>query len=137
MLPRLLAEDDAVSPVIGVVLMVAITVILAAVMATFVLSFGEQVSGDVPQASFSFDQNRTNSPIGVTITHESGATLDGDRISVLGPASADLQKGFPDSEIAAGDTAEVTGLSAGDQIRVVWTSADGSQSTVLGTYTVN
>jgi len=42
-LKTLLADDDAVSPVIGVILMVAITVILAAVIGTFVLGLGEQV----------------------------------------------------------------------------------------------
>ncbi len=34
-LKKLFADDDAVSPVIGVILMVAITVILAAVIASF------------------------------------------------------------------------------------------------------
>jgi len=43
-LKALLADDDAVSPVIGVILMVAITVILAAVIGTFVLGLGENVS---------------------------------------------------------------------------------------------
>ncbi|ELK56003.1 hypothetical protein D320_01493, partial [Haloferax sp. BAB-2207] len=36
-------ESRAVSPVIGVILMVAITVILAAVIGTFVLGLGDQV----------------------------------------------------------------------------------------------
>jgi flagellin-like protein len=36
-------DDSAVSPVIGVILMVAITVILAAVIGTFVLGLGDQV----------------------------------------------------------------------------------------------
>ena len=36
-------EDRAVSPVIGVILMVAITVILAAVIGTFVLNLGDSV----------------------------------------------------------------------------------------------
>ena len=36
-------DDDAVSPVIGVILMVAITVILAAVIGTFVLGLGDNV----------------------------------------------------------------------------------------------
>jgi flagellin-like protein len=54
-LKKLFKQDDAVSPVIGVILMVAITVILAAVIATFVLGLGEQVSETAPQASFSFD----------------------------------------------------------------------------------
>jgi len=37
-------DERGVSPVIGVILMVAITVILAAVIASFVLGFGDSVS---------------------------------------------------------------------------------------------
>ncbi len=40
-LTNILGDDEAVSPVIGVILMVAITVILAAVIGTFVLGLGE------------------------------------------------------------------------------------------------
>jgi flagellin-like protein len=40
-------DERGVSPVIGVILMVAITVILAAVIATFVLGFPDQVSENV------------------------------------------------------------------------------------------
>ena len=39
-------DDRAVSPVIGVILMVAITVILAAVIGTFVLGLGEEVESN-------------------------------------------------------------------------------------------
>jgi flagellin-like protein len=59
-LKQLFEEDDAVSPVIGVILMVAITVILAAVIATFVLGLGEQISETSPNASFSFEYNDVN-----------------------------------------------------------------------------
>ena len=48
-------DERAVSPVIGVILMVAITVILAAVIGTFVLGLGDQVGDSAPQASFSID----------------------------------------------------------------------------------
>ena len=66
-------DDRAVSPVIGVILMVAITVILAAVIGTFVLGLGDQLGDSAPQASFSVDDvNDTN----VTITKTGGATLD-------------------------------------------------------------
>ncbi|MFB6269961.1 MAG: archaellin/type IV pilin N-terminal domain-containing protein, partial [Halobacterium sp.] len=41
------ADERGVSPVIGVILMVAITVILAAVIASFVLGFGDSVSKSV------------------------------------------------------------------------------------------
>ena len=46
---QFLKEEDAVSPVIGVILMVAITVILAAVIAAFV--FGMGPPEQAPQAS--------------------------------------------------------------------------------------
>ncbi|GAB7010020.1 type IV pilin [Halorubrum trueperi] len=49
------SDDRAVSPVIGVILMVAITVILAAVIGTFVLGLGDQLGESAPQASFSTD----------------------------------------------------------------------------------
>src|SRR6056297_2936084 len=55
-------DDRAVSPVIGVILMVAITVILAAVIASFVLGLGDQgepapnqtVSSEVSEKSLNF-----------------------------------------------------------------------------------
>jgi len=62
----IISDDDAVSPVIGVILMVAITVILAAVIATFVLGLGDQVSNTAPQASFSFDYERERWRLGRT-----------------------------------------------------------------------
>ena len=58
-------DDRAVSPVIGVILMVAITVILAAVIATFVLDLGDQVQGN---ASAGVSVDESTSPHTVTIT---------------------------------------------------------------------
>jgi flagellin-like protein len=46
-------DKSGVSPVIGVILMVAITVILAAVIGTFVLGLGDQVGNTQPSASLS------------------------------------------------------------------------------------
>ena len=45
MTPMKKSNDDAVSPVIGVILMVAITVILAAIIAMFVFSMTDSVGG--------------------------------------------------------------------------------------------
>jgi flagellin-like protein len=61
-------DDRAVSPVIGVILMVAITVILAAVIGTFVLGLGENVESN-PSAGIS-----VNSSNGVTLVSLSGNT---------------------------------------------------------------
>jgi len=47
--------DRGVSPVIGVILMVAITVILAAVIASFVLGLGDQTNETAPNVNFNGD----------------------------------------------------------------------------------
>ena len=69
-------NDDAVSPVIGVILMVAITVILAAVIGTFVLGLGDNVQ-ETPTAGVSVDEEANES---VTITVVTTGNLDGLRI---------------------------------------------------------
>jgi flagellin-like protein len=75
---NLLGDDDAVSPVIGVILMVAITVILAAVIGTFVLGLGDQVSNTSPSASFTFDYTNSSGANGdtLTVTHDGGDKID-------------------------------------------------------------
>jgi flagellin-like protein len=69
-------DNRAVSPVIGVILMVAITVILAAVIGTFVLGLGDSVSQNA-QAGVSADYDGTDNSatITYTTTQQSGTTL--------------------------------------------------------------
>ncbi|WP_251328312.1 type IV pilin [Haloplanus pelagicus] len=130
---QLLTDDRAVSPVIGVILMVAITVILAAVIGTFVLGLGDQVSESAPQASFSFDFDSGN----VTLTHEGGETLESGNINVSGddtatggPNGVSATTPFSDP-IDAGSTAEYSGVDGGETIRVIWTNpAGGSTNTI-------
>ena len=87
----LIQDDDAVSPVIGVILMVAITVILAAVIATFVLGLGDSLSNQAPQASFTCD--------GSDLIHDGGDQLDGSKLQ-HDSGSAVSNTG----DITAGDT---------------------------------
>ena len=63
-LGNLLTDDDAVSPVIGVILMVAITVILAAVIAAFVLDTGDT---EDPAPDLAFDTEETGDGLEITI----------------------------------------------------------------------
>jgi flagellin-like protein len=81
---NLIEDNDAVSPVIGVILMVAITVILAAVIGTFVLGLGDQVSDTSPTASFTFDY--TEEPASgtsdeLTVTHDGGDSIEAANIN--------------------------------------------------------
>ncbi|WP_435068833.1 type IV pilin [Haloplanus sp. C73] len=136
---NLLTDDRAVSPVIGVILMVAITVILAAVIGTFVLGLGDQVSESAPQASFSFDFSANGGGFNgqpgdiVNVTHEGGETLEASAISVEGDNdSTTLTTGTAFSgTISSGDTAGYNHVDPGETIRVIWTNpAGGSTNTI-------
>ncbi|RDZ48226.1 type IV pilin [Haloferax sp. Atlit-19N] len=138
-LTNLFNDDSAVSPVIGVILMVAITVILAAVIGTFVLGLGDQVGDTAPQASFSFDYDGVDT---VSVTHESGDAIDGDLIT-FAASGATVSTGadpWDGTTVSAGDSADVTftaGLTGGETLRIVWTSESGSNSATLQTWTYN
>ncbi len=123
-LSKLFDDDRAVSPVIGVILMVAITVILAAVIGTFVLGLGDQVQQTQPRASFGFDTGTTDIEVynisdsttdtqtvdSVTITHESGDTVDSDNLRI----SVDGAPAYTAEQIDDNDGFEVTGTFSGD-----------------------
>lgn len=67
-------NEDAVSPVIGVILMVAITVILAAVIAAFVFGMGPPAK--VPQASIRGSSvNLIAGATTVTLEHQGGDNI--------------------------------------------------------------
>jgi flagellin-like protein len=101
-------DDDAVSPVIGVILMVAITVILAAVIGTFVLGLGDQVSNTSPTASFSFDYSNSSGNPGDTleVTHDGGDRIDASLVnaSVTGADVQDVDAGNHESANHVGTT---------------------------------
>lgn len=60
-------EERAVSPVIGVILMVAITVILAAVIAAFVLDMGDSMGSEPVNAAASVDMTNNSTEAEVSI----------------------------------------------------------------------
>ncbi|WP_372480589.1 type IV pilin [Halomicrobium sp. HM KBTZ05] len=147
-------DDEAVSPVIGVILMVAITVILAAVIATFVLGLGDQISNTAPQASFSFDYTEGDSSNTDTlqVTHNGGETISANE--VVGAVSGaidrsddssatyndDLFGSSSDSDVNAGTSytiddgdfdASNVDLS-GATVRVTYQPAEGGNSATLG-----
>ncbi|ELZ93616.1 type IV pilin [Haloferax sulfurifontis] len=141
-LNQLFADDDAVSPVIGVILMVAITVILAAVIGTFVLGLGDQVSETAPQATFSFDYDSTSGSELLTITHETGDAIDPARLEVVSPTigTVSWSNTGSDSLVNAGDSQEFssgTAIPSGETVRIVWTSESGSTSATLQSWTYN
>jgi flagellin-like protein len=105
-LKQLLNDDDAVSPVIGVILMVAITVILAAVIGTFVLGLGDQVQTTAPQASFSFDYTNSTSGDGdkLTITHSGGDSISPSNLYLAPSGALDVSYGSSPSSATLGSS---------------------------------
>ncbi len=75
---RILNNSDAVSPVIGVILMVAITVILAAAIGSSV--FGEGPATPAPQANFEIKSEGVDGGIAsVTLEHQGGELISFDK----------------------------------------------------------
>jgi len=117
---QLFDDNRAVSPVIGVILMVAITVILAAVIGTFVLGLGDQVQSTSPQASFGFDQSTETIDGGeftaVTVTHESGDSIDSADLSLSVNGETAYGVGSSDSVVSLYDSGKI---SAGSSATIV------------------
>ena len=151
-LKQLLNDNDAVSPVIGVILMVAITVILAAVIGTFVLGLGDQVQTTAPNGNFQFDYDSGSENL--TVTHNGGDGIEANELYMRGDlnTASDVSwadRGYDGSTIRAGDTMKVVNTSYstsnnyewsggdyqdGDTVRVVWQDADSDQSSTLRTW---
>jgi len=128
---ELLTEERAVSPVIGVILMVAITVILAAVIGTFVIGLGEGVGDTAPQASVDV----TNESGNVTFTHRSGDGISYDNLNVVtgntdSPFNSTVYN-ISGSQFTAGSTISINDskYSSGDTVTLVYN--DGEQSTTI------
>jgi FlaG/FlaF family flagellin (archaellin) len=133
--------------------MVAITVILAAVIAAFVLGLGD-TSSTTPSVTFDFEYNQTGDNVTATVT--GGDTFDPARVSVAGTALIDNSSGSDilddNSNLGAGEVltsasgiSEGTDVTAGDsfkvelqddsrdfELRIVFESADGGTSAELG-----
>jgi len=149
---QLFNDDRAVSPVIGVILMVAITVILAAVIGTFVLGLGDQVQQTTPQASFGFesgttevtandltDTTETVTVKSVTITHESGDTIDSNNLRI----TVDGKTAYTNAGMADGDSYDDVGgtfsgdVSAGSSTTIIASSDISGITTGASDYSTN
>jgi flagellin-like protein len=139
---NIFADEDAVSPVIGVILMVAITVILAAVIGTFVLGLGDQVQNNAPQATFSFDYEGSGSgPYTVTATHDGGDTFNDENTQSLVLQSVDaggstVSSAFTvGSGVSAGTSQDISNIGGGEDVRIIWTSANGGNTATVASGT--
>ncbi|MWV63307.1 type IV pilin, partial [Halorubrum sp. JWXQ-INN 858] len=132
------------------------TVILAAVIGTFVLGLGDSIGENAPSASYDWDQfdGSDETPV-AEVTHVSGQNLDPDRLSARvtyadgsdADTVNDLSAWDADS-ISSGasisfggatsgaDEASLNDLNEDDEIRIIWTASGGGSSSTLTSYTI-
>ena len=125
---KLMKNEQAVSPVIGVILMVAITVILAAVIAAFVFGMAGNISKTKIVAATASQQGAST----IYITYQGGQ--DAASVStlsyVIGTAGAPIEKGSP----AVGWSTSGVGSTSQDHVTVTALFTDGSSQVILDTY---
>lgn len=130
---KLFNDEQAVSPVIGVILMLAIVVILGGVVAAFALGFTDDVADDtVPTADVSIEADGDD----WILAHNGGNDVDLSQLTVVGDDGHENYDawldGSPDETFGAGqehviDEDGVDGLDdvGDDGITILW-SSDGS-----------
>jgi FlaG/FlaF family flagellin (archaellin) len=145
--------DDAVSPVIGIILMVAITVILTTVVGTFVLDLGSSGTEPAPFVNWDFEAEPNGTDFSgngdtITVSHRQGDELteslavlvDGERVD----SSSDLKyvpsSGFG-SSVGPGDSVTVKettdgAIEEGDPVLVVYRPDRPKLRTVMDQGTV-
>ena len=133
------SEDErAVSPVIGVILMVAITVILAAVIAAFVLDIGDDMGDGPVNAAISTDTSQSDAAITFTLEDDGGAEEFVVRGDDIDSGEADLE--FDDLTVGSSHSLYHSGSdgtgdadalsSSGGEANIV--AIDGNSESVVG-----
>lgn len=113
-------SSRAVSPVVGVILMAAIVVVLAAVVASLAVGFEGELQEPAPSGGFdreyapSGEGNTDNRPY-VVITHEVGRTVDADNVLIKDDAGNsiywdDVWTGGP--KVHAGEYVHIDGFAS-------------------------
>jgi archaeal type IV pilus assembly protein PilA len=127
-------NDEAVSPVIGVILMVAITVILAAVIAAFVFGMSGNISKTKVVAATVSQPTATT----VSVTYNGGQdapslscinwTVNSGAITTMGTCGGT-------TALAVGNSTTIAGATAGqDHVVAVGYFMDGSSQVIMDTY---
>jgi flagellin-like protein len=159
-LKPLLSDDRAVSTPIGVILMIAVVVVLAALVGGFMFSAGDDLNQPVPNTNIDFavEPGAVDEHPTLVMSFEGGSTIsesNTQRVDVLLDQRGFIpwagQEGSPDIDYAnlgndetlkAGDSfditvsAETTTASPGDRVMISWASPSGDNTAVLAEFTI-
>lgn len=131
------ADNRGAVPVVGVILIVAITIIIGAVVAVFALDIGESVQENAPAGSFDYAYSDKNNK--VKVTYSSGDTLPGNQLRFGGAAIEKTSFGsiteWTGVTINSGDAATVE-VTSDETLRVIWQANDSETTAILSDYDV-
>ncbi|GAA0670113.1 type IV pilin N-terminal domain-containing protein [Natronoarchaeum mannanilyticum] len=130
-LKQLFTDDDAVSPVIGVILMVAITVILAAVIGAFVLDIGGSQEA-APQASYNWDIDTSDDSL--DLGHDGGDDISYSSIEIETSGTSETPFSGSGTFSAGNKVDAATGITSGETASLVWEASSGDSSQILSDY---
>lgn len=148
--------DRAQSEIIGAILLIVISIILASFVAIYVFDVGgQQLQDPAPQVSFTFKSQGDR----VVATHAGGETVNASTLDIVviddgstpyayavgesGSAdagvttriSADDVSAFDDGDILVGESATVAeDVGDDDIVRIVYINPDSQQGTILAEY---
>lgn len=128
----LVADDAAATPVIGIILMVLVTMLLAAVVGSFALGLASLVDTGPPAADLQFVHDGEEN---LTVVHEGGEAIPEDQVTFGGDVdleTTDCEDGWAaDGEsITAGDVCVLSPVQETDTVLVIW--SDRNSSGVVG-----
>ncbi|MDS0300166.1 type IV pilin N-terminal domain-containing protein [Halogeometricum sp. S1BR25-6] len=127
-------DNRAVSPVLGVALLIAMTVILAGVVGYVALGVDAD-SANAPSASLKFTEETVSSVDKVYMHHKGGPVLDGANVvaKVEGTGTPMTISG----DVATGSKTEVaTAVDPGDVVSIVWQDPNSDREVLLAEYVV-
>ena len=152
---QMLQDEGAVSPVIGVILMVAVTVVLGAVIGAFVFGIGDKLGEPAPNAQLNFDYDADGDSL--DIVHDGGDSITPDNTGSLAVSGSDIASNSSDltwapsgstasnnknvyvldsgvSLTSGDDIVTVASVDSGHTVDLQWVSNGGDQSTTLGEF---
>jgi len=151
-------EDRGISPVIGVILMVAVTVVLGAVIAAFV--FGIGLSEPAPDTRIEMETMGTGSDAKIVMSHDGGETISSENTGEIDlvfvnnqskptapwastRAGAYFTVDLNSDTLSSGDSVEFTiedgnqyNPDPGDELAIVWRSPDFEDTVVLARHEI-
>jgi flagellin-like protein len=123
--------ERAVSPIIGVILMVAVTVTLSAIVGTLIFGMSQGVSQTTPTADISFQETDSGT---VSVTHAGGDTFDTGTVEVVytnKTGSTVRETWNTPARVGDSPSGGPFSVKAGTEIQVVWTAANGGESYII------